>query len=61
MQVIIIYIMLVSFKCMVFHKQNVVNKRKKRNFNLTKNSTNSEAPDYFYNKFIPICKIIITF
>ena len=34
---------------MVFNKQNVVNKKKKRNFNLTKNSSYSDSPDYFYN------------
>ena len=42
-------IMFVSLKCMVFHKQNVVNKRKKRNFDLTKNMSNSDSPDYFCN------------
>ena len=49
MEVIIIYVMFVRLKCMVFHKQNVVNKRKERNFNLTKNSSNSDSTHYFCN------------
>ena len=30
-------LMFVTFVCMVFHNQTVVEKRKERNFNLTKN------------------------
>ena len=46
MKVIIIHIMFVSLKRMVFHTLNVAKKQKQeRNFNLTKNRSNSDSQD----------------